>query len=275
MKMFGAVVFLFLFILQDASPNTEVNNCPDGAFAVGESCYFFSTGIMNWFAAQEVKCAHYHYYLDTFLLPLLICFSTVGKTEVTSSSSRVTGRSMISAPTCPRRMSTGLGWMIRRWKVLWISSLRFDTSKCGCRAVRVGGEPRGCAVHQLGPEHGGRRHGRAGRGRGGELRVHDAGLRPGPGHRPRLERLRLQQAAAGFVWIRCRQHHNTNRACSNNGTFHHNRSFNNSGACHYHNRRTFNDNHTWINNRRKLLLWIVLFLTWSLLLQIEVLPILL
>ena len=70
MKMFGAVVFLFLFILQDASPKTEVNDCPDGAFAVGESCYFFSSGNMNWFAAQEVKCTHYHYYRDTFLLPL-------------------------------------------------------------------------------------------------------------------------------------------------------------------------------------------------------------
>ena len=109
--MFVAVVFLFLFILQDASPNMEVNDCPDDAFAVGESCYFFSSETMNWFAAQEVKCTHYKEYLiDTSRhLTLLICFSTVGKTEVTLSSSRVTGRSMISVPTCPRRMSTGLG----------------------------------------------------------------------------------------------------------------------------------------------------------------------
>ena len=65
MKMFGRIVFLFLFILQDASPNTEVNDCPDGAFAVGESCYFFSSETLNWFAAQEVKCTHYIDYLDT------------------------------------------------------------------------------------------------------------------------------------------------------------------------------------------------------------------
>ena len=65
MKMFGRIVFLFLFILQDASPNTEVNDCPDGAIAVGESCYFFSSETLNWFAAQEVKCTHYKDYLDT------------------------------------------------------------------------------------------------------------------------------------------------------------------------------------------------------------------
>ena len=65
MNMFVAVVFLLLFILQDASPKTEVNDCPDGAFAVGESCYFFSSETINWFAAQEVKCTHYKDYLDT------------------------------------------------------------------------------------------------------------------------------------------------------------------------------------------------------------------
>ena len=58
---------------------------------------------------------------------------------------------MIWVPTCPRRMSTGLGWMTRPWKVLQIFSLRFETpdkvwmqgGTSGLRATRLRSTPTG------------------------------------------------------------------------------------------------------------------------------------